>query len=263
MRNLELLEKEYKEFIDRINEVNSRIAIAVDKTKEIKRYPNFAEEEGSPDYIYSTYDYDEYDHDAEDKGEVDVSDEEYWDLVDEAVEVRNKLFEEKFNINLEFNRWKYKNNITFEDFKETQRNYRVQSVKWRGWDSSDYVYESMIHSINLTDQDEINKIISGLRTITDKIIEYYEDNNDKYGFDYELLEWIDYLDIVNNETRFRRNPECNTTMALDIMENHYIYEPFEESFKECVMNICKHMDYEFIYMLERVETRGHELKWLE
>ena len=134
------------------------------------------------------------------------------------------------------------------------------TTKWRGWDSSDYVYDTMIYSISLTDKDEINRLISDMKKVTEMIIKYDEENEDEWGFDYETIEFIDYLDIVNNHTRFRLNEDCMTVMALDIMENHYVYEPFEESFKDCVCNVCKIVDGEFKRMLWRMEERGHELK---
>ena len=42
-----------------------------------------------------------------------------------------------------------------------------------------------------------------------------------------------------------------TTLALDIMENHNVYNSFKESFKTCILRISRMIDYEFLFYLER------------
>ena len=247
------LEGKYAEFINKINELNVEIGKLVAKNREIKR-----------DKLFIYFDCPEFeewrDHDEDwqnvNKKLLQKRYEVYKKSIDKAVQVRNELFEEKHRIKIEFDTWLYKNNLRrgeIETFKE-------EYPKWRGWDSSAYVYNTMIHSIHLTDMDEVNKIISNLRKIADIIIAYDKANDDDWGFDYEVLEFIDYLEIVNTKTRFHDNEGCMTTMALDIMENHYVYEPFMESFKDCISNICYYMDKEFRSLIHRMNKRGHELE---
>ena len=261
MRDLEKLEREYKEFIDRINEVNSRIEKVVDEDMEIKRFVKFTnDEKHEMYYVYTYYDlFDDddfnYHSDFEVKDQVFISDEEYDKMVEESTRIRNELFEEKFKIMREFSTWKYKNDIKYSDFKETQRNYREHYPKWRGWDSSNHVYRTMIRSIESTDQDEINKLIDNMKKVIELTRESYIN---KDYINYFVDEYIDYLVIVNNETRFGENNYCMTTLALDLMENEGFYNSYRESFKEFVCNVCEEVDGYFNSMLWFNEREEHK-----
>lgn len=255
MNKLELLKEEYIKIMKRFDDINMKIAEAVDENKEYKRYPRFHDKEDTT-YVYSLHDYDYYEsQDDKDMELLNISDEEYDKSIEEAVQLRNSLFEEKYKLQLEYDEWCYKNSEELKKIEYGERRdwYKPYTIKWRGWDSSDYVYDTMIYSINLTNKDEVNKLISNMRKIVDIIITFEEDHEIKWGFDYETVEFIDYLEIVNNQTRFRKNEYCMTTMALDIMENHYVYEPFEESFKACIRNVCNQVDGEFKRFIHRLQ----------
>ena len=170
---------------------------------------------------------------------IEVDKKEEWNQsVDYAVKTRNRLFEEKHRIYLEFQNWKYKNNIGWKEIKSFGKIETVE-IKWRGWDSSEYTYKTMVRSIRLTDKKEVNGLIRNM----EKIINIIGDTRAE--------EYVEYLKILNNETRYYKNEGCMTTLALDIMENHNVYNSFKESFKTCILRISRMIDYEFLFYLER------------
>ena len=251
MKNLELLKEEYVEFINKFNEINSKILEAVDKDKEYKRYPSFVDNK-APDWIYTKYDYDDYcDTNIE---VVEISDEEYKKSVEDAVKLRNELFEEKYKLKLEFRQWEVKNDVGYKDVRSFGDIEQIK-MKWRGWDSSDYTFETMVHSINLTDEEEVNKLIANMQKVISMIKSEEPDEDDEYNiFECESAEYVDYLRIVNNETRHRMDKYYNTSMALEIMENHGIYNSYCESFKECVLNVVRLVDREFLFCARYMQS---------
>ena len=243
MRDLVKLEKEYKEFIDRLSDINKRIEAAADE--EIEREFDFMQDDACHyKYLY--------------QNEImDISDEDYNVIVEQSVKIRHTLFEEKYNIMREFDVWRYKNDIKYHDFKETQLNYREYTPKWRGWDSSPYVYRTMIYSINSTVQDEVNKIIDDMEKIIKLTRESFINQD---NVNYFIDENINYLKIINNETRFGEDDCCMSTLALDLMENDGMYNSYMESFKEFICRVCDEVDNDFMYMLRVNEREGHKLE---
>ena len=237
MKNLNELKVEYVEYMNKLNEIEKKIEYVVDENKEIPY-----------DSLFFYFFHPEYeamkDNDEEwqrrNKDFLQKKFDMYIRSVNKAVETRNKLFEEKYKIESEYYDWLFKNNISHKEFKELGYIERYK-IKWRGWDFSKYVYESMIYSINLTDEKEVNEIISNMK----KVIKMMEDE-DKDNHGYMSEEYIEYLEIVNNETRHRLDEGCMSTLALDVMENHCVYNAFKESFKQCIYNISEMVDRDYL-----------------
>lgn len=245
MKKLEELKMEYVEFMNKLNEIDTKILSAVDKNNEINRNPLFFYLDNYNDSVFESWKEDDIEWQLCDKELLQENYEEYNKSIEKAIKLRNKLFEERHEIYLRYTEWAFKYNINWKAIREFGEIKEIE-IDWRGWDSSNYVYESMIYSINLTNEEEVNKIINDM----EKIINIIEsDGCEPCG----LIEYIDYLRIVNNETRYYLNEDCMTTLALDIMENHGIYNPFRESFKSCILRISKMIDYEFLYYLKETD----------
>lgn len=233
------IKKEFYEFMDRFDDVEIRIG----KALEVENDPNAIYD--SLFYYIENPDSDDYrDYDEKwinrDKELIQNKYDKYTEILKNAVEERNKLFEEKFKIHAEFLNWKVKNGVKNKTIYEYSKTRGEVELDWLGWDSSNIIYETMIASINKTDVDEVNKLIENMK----KVIELLDDE-DGYGC-YMEDDWIYYLEIINNEARYYKNEYAMTTLALDIMENHRIYQPYKESFKTCLLNICNEVDIAFL-----------------
>ena len=237
MKNINELVNDYNDFMRRFNELDVRITDIVRKEKEIQRDPLFFYLECPEEF--------EYWKDSDENWQMCNKEllqkkyEVYQKSIEKAIIERNELFEEKYTISVEYNDWYNKNDIHWGDFKGHDLVKR-DIIIWRGWDSSRYVYESMIYSINLTDEEEVNKIIENMQ----KVIAMINSDDDFGGCRSE--EYVDYLRIVNNETRHRLDEGCMSTLALDLMENDCIYNSFKESFKECILNVSRMVDGDYM-----------------
>lgn len=237
MKNISELVNDYNNFIRRFNEIDTRIADIVRKEKEIQRDSLFFYFECPEEFEYWKYNDERWQ--MCNKELLQKKYEVYQKSIEKAIIERNELFEEKYTISVEYNDWYNKNDIHWSDFKGHELVERKR-IKWRGWDSSNYVYETMIYSINLTDEEGVNKIIENMR----KVIEMINSDDDFWGCRSE--EYVDYLRIVNNETRHRLDEGGMSTLALDLMENEGVYNSFKESFKECILNVSNLVDRDYM-----------------
>lgn len=244
MMNLNNLKNEYFAWIDKFDVIADRLENNKNSAPERKDLFLLIED---PDY-YQFMMIDYYEDALEVNPEIKDLDmnklrEEHAKYVEEtrkAIQERLEIYNDHLELNIAFDVWTKRNNLDWYSLHELQKERNVKSIEWDDWSSNPYLYSVMKNSIDMIDEDEVNKIISDARKVLNSI--GYTDEKDYW----ETHDYLNYLDLINKNVRHDIDDNCWSTLAIDVLENRTLWLPDREHFKMGILKVLDTVDETFL-----------------
>ena len=165
------------------------------------------------------------------------------------IDERLALFEESFQINIDFDRWATKNNVEYRQINSWIKEVEPYVVKYYDWCSNPIVRKTMKKSVDLTDENEIRKMINDAIKVL-AVVGCTEENSFN-----EIHEYLEYLRIINEEYRHNIYNGTTTVFAVDILENRGLYQPYREGFMMGVLRVMEKVDSIFLCLCKKVDLK--------
>ena len=165
------------------------------------------------------------------------------------IDERLALFEESFQINIDFDRWATKNNVEYRQINNWIKEVEPYVAKYYDWCSNPIVRKTMEKSVDLTDENEIRKMINDAIKVL-AVVGCTEENSFN-----EIHEYLEYLRIINEEYRHNIYNGTTTVFAVDILENRGLYQPYREGFMMGVLRVMEKVDSIFLCLCKKVDLK--------
>lgn len=254
MKNLEEIKKEYRMFRERQYDIHKALDENVKEYSKDYRKSIFGmfEDEDYRDFILENLDAysDEIDPDNFDEEKLYEEYLDYLSYLNDILDRRIILYEENANWWREFNQWKKDEKIydrfIQRDFDDCEKKFEG---KWYGWGSNELIFEGMFRTINMTDEEEISKLVENAKKIISLIKEY-----DDEDFCYSE-EFVDDLEYINTKIRHKTYHDdcCMHVYVLDHLENDGMWEVYEEPFQLFIDRVISWVDSDFLFAVRHCE----------
>ena len=253
MKNLEEIKKEYRMFRERQYDIYKALDENANEYSEDYRKSIFGmfEDEDYREFILGNLDAysDEIDPDNFDEEKIYEEYKDYLAYLGDILNRRLELYEENANWWREFNQWKKDEKIYTRfiqrDFDDCEKRYNGE---WYGWGSNDLIFEGMMTTIEMTNEEEISKLVENANKVI-KLIKEYEDEDFCYSEEY-----VDDLSYINTKIRYREfNDYCMHVYILDHLENDGMWEVYREPFQLFVDRVISWIDSDFLFAVRHCE----------
>ena len=253
MKNLEEIKKEYRMFRERQYDIHKALDENANEYSKDYRKSIFGmfEDEEYREFILRNLDAysDEIDPDNFDEEKLYEEYNDYLAYLGVILNRRLELYEENANWWREFNQWKKDEKIYTRfiqrDFDDCEKRYNGE---WYGWGSNDLIFEGMMTTIEMTNEEEISKLVENANKVI-KLIKEYEDEDFCYSEEY-----VDDLSYINTKIRYREfNDYCMHVYILDHLENDGMWEVYREPFQLFVDRVISWIDSDFLFAVRHCE----------
>lgn len=244
MMNLNNLKNEYFAWIDKFDVIADRLESNKNNAPERKDLFLLIEDPDYYQFMMVDYYEDAIEVNPELKNlDMDKLREEHAKYVEEtrkAIQERLEIYNDHLELNQAFDAWARRNNLDWRGLHELQKERNVKTIEWDDWDSNQYIYSVMKNSIDMTDEEEVNKIISDARKVLNSV--GYTDEKDYW----ETHDYLNYLELINKNVRHDIDDNCWSTLAIDVLENRALWLPDREHFKMGILKVLEMVDETFL-----------------
>lgn len=244
MMNLNNLKNEYFAWIDKFDVIADRLESNKNNAPERKELFLLIEDPDYYQFMMVDYYEDAIEVNPELKNlDMDKLREEHVKYVEEtrkAIQERLEIYNDHLELNQAFDAWARRNNLDWRGLHELQKERNVKTIEWDDWSSNQYVYSVMKNSIDMTDEEEVDKIISDARKVLNSV--GYTDEKDYW----ETHDYLNYLELINKNVRHDIDDNCWSTLAIDVLENRALWLPDREHFKLGILKVLDMVDETFL-----------------
>lgn len=245
MMNLNNLKNEYFAWIDKFDVITYKLENNKKKAPERKDLYRLVEDEDYYQFIMVDYYEDALEVYPEIKDlDMDKLKEEYEIYIEgtrNAIIERLTIYDEYLELNKAFDVWTRKVNMDRKTLYKLQEERNIKDIEWCDWNSNLFINATMMNSIELMDEDEVDKLISNAIKVLD-MIGYTKDGNDCW----EVAHYLDNLQFINSNLRHDIDDNCMSIFAVDILENRGLWLPDREHFEMGILKVLDVVDEVFL-----------------